>query len=227
MIDFCTGTGCIPLQLLASLQPHVPNLAIHGVDISPKAVSLARRNLRHNVLHRLLSPPSRPNQIITFHQADIFSPSILSDLGLTDTKKPDLLISNPPYISTRSFARDTARSVRNYEPKLALVPERTKDEVDELNSNEADIFYAQLLVLSRMLRPKRVLFEVADLEQAKRVIRMAYRDSWAKGWYSRAEIWRDYPRGGCEEVDIDGGVVRIRGEGNARVIYLECRDLVT
>ena len=34
----------------------------------------------------------------------------------------DIIISNPPYISPRGYVRETHRSVRNWEPKLALVP---------------------------------------------------------------------------------------------------------
>lgn len=225
IIDFCTGTGCITLQLFTSLQSSTPSLTIHGIDISPKAITLARRNLRYNLSHKFILSTPTPTQQITFHQADIFSPSLLSSLGLAKTTKLDLLISNPPYISPRSFARDTARSVRNYEPKLALVPNRAKEEIEELNSDEADVFYARLLSLSKTLEPKRVVFEVAGSEQAKRVIQMVYRDPWLREQYIKVEMWRDYPRGGAEKADIDGRTVTVRGVGNVRVVYLESKDL--
>ena len=38
----------------------------------------------------------------------------------------DILTSNPPYISPRSYNTCTARSVRNFEPKLALVPPQSQ-----------------------------------------------------------------------------------------------------
>lgn len=149
---------------------------------------------------------------------------------MANTTKLDLLISNPPYIPPRSFARDTERSVRNYEPKLALVPNRSKEEIEELNSNGADIladiFYARLLSLSRTLEPKRVLLEVAGLEQARRVISMVYRDSWAREQYPRVEMWRDYPKGGSEELDVNGREALVWGNGNVRVVYLESKDVI-
>ncbi|KAJ5491607.1 hypothetical protein N7539_003174 [Penicillium diatomitis] len=55
ILDLCTGTGCIALLLHALLKtpkpphPQSPALQILGIDLSPTAVRLARRNLDHNV----------------------------------------------------------------------------------------------------------------------------------------------------------------------------------
>jgi hypothetical protein len=61
-----------------------------------------------------------PDKVIHFAKHDIFT-SLTRSLG-----NFSIIISNPPYISSSSFARETTRSVRLYEPKLALVPDPEK-----------------------------------------------------------------------------------------------------
>ncbi|KAL2025109.1 hypothetical protein VTK56DRAFT_111 [Thermocarpiscus australiensis] len=261
ILDLCTGTGCIPLLLLHSLL-HSPTskctpTAIHiqGIDISPAAISLAKSNFHHN--HRLgllptLSSSSSSSSSsnhhttsnhhhhhhpfsITFTQADIFSPSLPSHLHLPATHQLDLLTSNPPYISPAGFARDTARSVRNHEPRHALVPDVVVAPPDEEEAAaasrsgrygrrpEEDIFYARLLELAGTLRPRRVLMEVGGWEQAVRVVGMVRRDMGLAVVYETVEIWRDEPEGGeCKVERIGEREVGVRGEGNGRAVYL-CR----
>lgn len=146
ILDLCTGTGCIPLLLHQLLSPHIPKLEIVGVDISQKAVSLARRNLEHNVHLGLL--PKRAISEIRFLKGNVLEgssdPASLESVlklegyvhqytdrecGNNDPKSRsiggswDILISNPPYISPVQFGNGTtARSVRHHEPRLALVP---------------------------------------------------------------------------------------------------------
>ncbi|KAK1760963.1 HemK family methyltransferase [Echria macrotheca] len=246
VLDICTGTGCIPLQLHASL--HNSNNAssnsskkvttkitshIHGVDISSKAIALARRNLAHNF------PTFKQNQedqkttgenksTITFHKHDIFSPSFLSDPTIfpedktEKAKKYDLLISNPPYISPRAFATQTARSVRNYEPRLALVPSPSLAASSYPSAaRQEDVFYARLVDIVSIKKPRRVLFEVAGWEQALRVVGMVLDDMRLRGENYTLEIWRDWPDGSKDEVvEVDGVNVRVRGEGDGRAVYL-------
>ncbi|KAL2177862.1 S-adenosyl-L-methionine-dependent methyltransferase [Thermothelomyces heterothallicus CBS 202.75] len=96
ILDLCTGTGCIPLLLLHSLlaAPSTRNIPIdiHGVDISPRAVRLARENQAHNtaVLRLLPRPASSspspsssspsgagPRYTLDFARHDIFSPALV------------------------------------------------------------------------------------------------------------------------------------------------------
>ncbi|KAK0752181.1 S-adenosyl-L-methionine-dependent methyltransferase [Schizothecium vesticola] len=163
VVDLCTGTGCIPLQLFASLRARFPSLAAHGVDVAPGAVALARENARQ-------LGPLGAAQGVTFHRASIFSPA--AGLPPFPAGEIDLLTANPPYISRGAFARSTARSVRNHEPRLALVPDGVPASVVAALGCEAfpeDVFYARILELCRGWRPKRVFLEVADGEQAGRV----------------------------------------------------------
>lgn len=123
-------------------------------------------------------------------------------------------MSNPPYISSFGFNRDTSRSVRNWEPKLALVPPTMAKE--DLNGvHPADVFYPRILEASK--GAKVVVMEVADLEQAKRVARLAI------GKWKIVEIWRDWPTFDAEEGEelsilIEDQMVAVKGTGHGRSV---------
>lgn len=231
IIDICTGTGCIPLQLYSSLSRLSLPISVHGVDISPRALSLARKNLMHNFSLSNVLPPSQ-NHSIAFQKADVFSssfPALVSSLLhpspiSQEETQLDILISNPPYISRTSFSTTTTRSVRNYEPRLALVPDQEEESV-RLQCEAEDVFYARLLEVVRGLHPRPpryVFFEVAGWEQAERVAGMVERDEMLRGWYKTMEVWRDWPDGEVEIRSIEGRDVKVRGDGEARSICL-CR----
>lgn len=141
----------------------------------------------------------------------------------------DVLVANPPYISTHGFDHDTGRSVRNHEPKLALVPDPTLLKSDGSGSprpKDEDVFYARLLQIAEQTRPEVVVFEVGDLAQAVRVVEMALSGTREKGdWDGSVEIWRDWPDqvAGDDEaqvVEVCGINVPVKGSGNGRVVVL-------
>lgn len=224
VLDLCTGTGCIALLLHERLRRGgLPHVRAAGLEISPAAVSLARQNRDANVAAGRLSLP-RPDAIV-FQQADIFAPDTLARrLGVPPGRAGvDVLVSNPPYISDDGFARETGRSVRNYEPALALVPAgpEMRAAAAELGCALADVFYARLFDVARELRPDFVLFEVGDLEQARRVVKMAAR--MGSGQEFGCEIWRDEPDAEGSEVYDMGpelGLATIRGEGHGRSVFV-------
>ncbi|RAK96417.1 S-adenosyl-L-methionine-dependent methyltransferase [Aspergillus ibericus CBS 121593] len=167
ILDLCTGTGCISLLLHALIAPHVQRTSILGVDISATAIGLARKNLIYNIRRGYLSDTALMD--ITFRQGnvldihDIFGSSI-------HTGPPDVIISNPPYISQKSF-RDgtTTRSVRRFEPRIALVPPKG-EYMSELPLNrQEDIFYYHILSLSFRLKTSLVVLECGDRLQGTRV----------------------------------------------------------
>ncbi|KAK0739655.1 S-adenosyl-L-methionine-dependent methyltransferase [Apiosordaria backusii] len=215
ILDLCTGTGCIPFLLSSLLSP--ARTQITGVDISPSAISLSYQNLNHNI--SLSHLPSSALESTQFTQSDIFDPNSLQSLRY-QPEELDILVSNPPYISPHGFNTTTERSVRLYEPRLALVPE--VDPPTQYDCNPEDVFYARLLEIVQELRPKRVLFEVGDLEQALRVVEMVLREKGLKE-YKTVEIWRDEPAvGGSEMKTIDGRTIKVKGQGNGRGVFL-CR----
>uniref|UniRef100_A0A8H7NGF2 Methyltransferase domain-containing protein n=1 Tax=Bionectria ochroleuca TaxID=29856 RepID=A0A8H7NGF2_BIOOC len=91
IIDFCTGTGCIPLHLFSALQRSVRSLQICGVDISPVALELAQENARYNVAQGRMAS-SNDKQALFFQKADIFRDTDMQQF----TGLPwDIMISNP------------------------------------------------------------------------------------------------------------------------------------
>lgn len=74
------GTGCGNIAI--SLAIRFPSASVYGIDISSKAVSLARQNAKH------LGVTER----VKFLKGDLFQP--ISSFG----HSMDLIVSNPPYI---------------------------------------------------------------------------------------------------------------------------------
>lgn len=101
---FCevgTGSGCISVSILHNLS----NATAIGLDISEKALAITRKNAeKHNVLNRL-----------ELKKSDIFN-------SLND-EKFELIVSNPPYISSEDFA-DLQIEVIAFEPQIALTDSR-------------------------------------------------------------------------------------------------------
>lgn len=139
--------------------------------------------------------------------------------------KCDVLISNPPYISRSDYTRTTARSVRKFEPRLALVPPpspRKHDRHDGSYDETGDLFYPHLLDLAERLSAKFVLLEVADIEQAQSVVSMILR---RPSWHVDVEIWRDEPsRTGAEEAIVNDRAVNVIGEGSGRSVFIWRKD---
>jgi len=96
IVDVGTGSGCVAV----SLAIHLPQAVIYAIDISPATLAVARRNVeRHGVAGRV---------------------RLIAGDVLTPRPSPvDLIVSNPPYISTGECSSLPA-SVRNHEPRLAL-----------------------------------------------------------------------------------------------------------
>lgn len=193
---------------------------ITGWDISNSAISLARDNLRVNAKQgHLTSPDNDPFTRVKFDRVDIFS-------DLTEQQNQDLecdiLVSNPPYISKKSFNRETSRSVRNWEPKLALVPKASP--ISPSVAPE-DVFYERIMDICMKVAKSRVLLmEVGDDEQALRVATMALNNA-SPNHRDVIQIWRDWPDqppDGEEkqEVTISGQAVALKGSGKMRAVVL-------
>ena len=99
ILDLCTGSGCIGLALAHRIKDARVTLA----DISPEALAVAKKN----VISQKLSAR------VSCIQADALGEPA-AFLG-----KFDLIISNPPYI-TGDEMKELDRSVKDYEPHLAL-----------------------------------------------------------------------------------------------------------
>lgn len=211
--DFCTGTGCIALLLHSLLRSpalnpqHHLNLQIRAFDISHEVLSLSKQNLEHNINQVTLHESAR--SCISFEHLDVLALSRLSLPRMQEHLFPgdedgsfDVIISNPPYISPAHFRPGgaTTKSVRKFEPKLALVPPAalTFPAVDQ-----ADQFYPALIRIAAATRCKLLIMEVGDTSQALRVLKLC-KTSVKHG--IRSHMHRRYPID-CEVWNDDGHVV--------------------
>ncbi|KAH8712199.1 S-adenosyl-L-methionine-dependent methyltransferase [Phaeosphaeriaceae sp. PMI808] len=219
LLDLCTGSGCIPLLFrheLYAANGHV-NLRSLGVDVSDKALQLANYNMKRT--DKSTSHSDRGH--LEFIKADVLMDPIAKWVKgplpfMTALKFHeqmlfwDILISNPPYISPSSYWKTTTRSVRGYEPKLALVPPECTKHGD---AEQGDMFYPRLLCIAQDIEAKIVLLEVADLDQALRVAQLAR----TLGIYDGIEIWRESPNSRTNE-NLEEQGISVIGEGNARSV---------
>ena len=98
ILDLCTGSGCIAIALKKAF----PEADVTAVDISEKALAIARQNAEAN------------GTDITFIQADL-----LAHHYPLPTAHYQLIISNPPYVRESERAAMQA-NVLGYDPELAL-----------------------------------------------------------------------------------------------------------
>jgi release factor glutamine methyltransferase len=101
LIDMCCGSG----NLVCGLASHNPNIRAWASDLTDDAVRLARSNVRRLQL-------SKQVDVV---QGDLFG--ALSGRGLEGTI--DVIVCNPPYISSVRLTRDRAELL-THEPRAAF-----------------------------------------------------------------------------------------------------------
>lgn len=116
ILDIGTGTGCIAISLAKNL----PNAKVFALDVSDKALAVAKRNAERN------------NVDITFIHQSILA---TEDLGETF----DIIVSNPPYVRNLEKA-EIKKNVLDFEPHLALFVE----DMDAL------LFYRKITELAKI-----------------------------------------------------------------------------
>ncbi len=105
ILDIGTGSGCIAL----SIAKECKTSDVTGIDISPNALKTANDNKNNLKI-----------QNVTFKELDFLNEknwNILSD----DSKKIDIIVSNPPYIK-KEEKKLMSTSTLLYEPDTALFP---------------------------------------------------------------------------------------------------------
>ena len=96
ILDVGTGSGCIILSLLNVLKDSYGT----GIDISKKAIFMAKRNaIEHNLINR-----------VKFKNVSLES---------YVSNKFDLIVSNPPYIKKNDIKYLT-EDIKKFEPRMAL-----------------------------------------------------------------------------------------------------------
>ena len=94
VLDMCTGSGCIGI----SIKKHFKDVDVTCVDISEKALQIAKENARRNQVE------------ITLVQSDLYE---------NVEGEYDVIVSNPPYIQS-DVIPTLMEEVKDFEPILAL-----------------------------------------------------------------------------------------------------------
>jgi len=99
ILDLCTGSGCIGLAIASRVKDAKVTLA----DLSQEALAVAKQNI---VLHHMTG------------RVSCVKANALEEPP-TFMGKFDLIVSNPPYITTRDML-ELPHSVAGFEPRMAL-----------------------------------------------------------------------------------------------------------
>jgi len=128
ILDIGTGSGCIAI----SLAKNIPNAKVFAIDVSPDALTTAKKNAKNN------------NVEVTF---------LLQSILETDDLKQDfdIIVSNPPYVRNLE-KQEIKKNVLDYEPHLALFVE----------DNDALIFYRKIAELAQknLVENGQLYFEI-------------------------------------------------------------------
>jgi len=133
ILEIGTGSGCIAITLAKEL----PEVQIDAVDLSSEALVTASSNAKLNEVE------------VTFFCSDIFS---------AVENKYDIIVSNPPYISSDSY-KELSSEIKDHEPSMAL-----------LSEEKGLFFYRKILEeASDYLTPGgRIFFEIG-YDQSERI----------------------------------------------------------
>ena len=128
ILDIGTGSGCIPI----SLKKEIPNAGVFTIDVSEKALEMARKNAVDNEV-----------------EVNFMLKNILETDSLVE--KYDVIVSNPPYVRNLE-KQEIKKNVLAYEPHLALFVE----------DSDALLFYRKIaqLALTSLTPNGKLFFEI-------------------------------------------------------------------
>lgn len=106
ILDIGTGTGCIAI----SLAKNKPDAIVNALDISKKALTVAKTNAKLNKVE------------VEFIEMDILNWKNDDSDSRFETEKFDIIVSNPPYVRNLEKSQMSA-NVLQHEPALALYVE--------------------------------------------------------------------------------------------------------
>ena len=138
ILDIGTGTGCISIALLSELK----NSRVIATDISKEALKIARYNVENHKMQNRI-------ELINCNYADSI------------TGKFDIIVSNPPYISS-DIITNLSKEVKNHDPILAL--DGGKDGLDPYRYILNDI--------PRLIKPNGTVFFEIGYDQKKDILRL-------------------------------------------------------
>ena len=149
------GTGSGNLAIMLRLEKIA--LEVIGIDISQKALQTAKRNAQHHSVSN-----------IQFKHHDFLNEPI--------HKKYDLIVCNPPYISSKEYKKLNLE-IRNFEPPIALT-----------DFSDGFIFYEKFaLILKNILTSNGILLLEIGKESTKSKIETIF-----KQYASSFKWFKDY-----------------------------------
>jgi release factor glutamine methyltransferase len=125
ILDIGTGSGCIAISLAKNL----PEAEVFALDVSEKALEMAKKNAALNEVE------------LNFINTSILEVEDLKQLPTTNFQLPtnfDIIVSNPPYVRNLE-KEEIKKNVLAYEPHLALFVE----------DNDALLFYRKIAELAQ------------------------------------------------------------------------------
>jgi release factor glutamine methyltransferase len=138
IIDIGTGSGCIPI----ALKKELPDSKITAIDVSEKALSVAKKNAE------------RLEASVQFSVIDFLNENTWNSL-----QSYDAIVSNPPYIPLDE-KEILAKNVTEFEPHIALFVE----------NNDPFIFYKKIAEFSKThLNPEGKIYVEVHEEYARQV----------------------------------------------------------
>ncbi len=167
ILDLGTGTGAI----LISLVKEIENAQGIGIDLNPLAISLSKENANLNNVDK-----------VSFIEGDIFSPE-----RFTISKKFDIIVSNPPYISQKEIS-ELQPEVVEYDPIMALD-----------GGKEGLLFYPYILKWASLYLKEKgiIVLEIGkgQWDSIKKIItQFGFKDMYARKDFNNIErvgvVWR-------------------------------------
>ena len=139
ILDIGTGSGCIAI----SLAKLIPNSDVTAIDVSEKALDVARKNAEANGVN------------VHFVHDDILNPHVKTfpETSLPIDNQFDIIVSNPPYVC-ESEKSEMRANVLDHEPSSALfVPD-----------SDPLVFYRKILEYAqKALKPDgQIWFEINE-----------------------------------------------------------------
>lgn len=151
LLDIATGSGCIAI----TLQNELNNSKVEAIDISDKALEVAREN------------NSLVDDKVKFHKADALN---LDKNDYFKNKKWNVIVSNPPYVKENEKP-EIKSNVLEFEPHLALF----------VDNDNPLIFYREIMkyALTNLTEKGHLYFEINQylkLEMEKLAVSLGFVD---------------------------------------------------
>lgn len=148
--DICTGSGCIGI----AIKKKFPALKVTLSDLSGEALEVAAINAERNQVE------------VRILKGDLLAPF--------KGEKADFVVSNPPYVREDEY-RNLAVEVKNFEPKMALVPGDTGLEIYRRFDRE----------LPEFMKPGSHLWMEIGTGQGEQIVEIFSGENWENVWFEQ------------------------------------------